>query len=68
MCDGCLSSSQHDPSAAQNTNNNGAMGDDGIAMKNDPKFDADSGTSQKFEATSPGEETSGSQAQWTGRQ
>jgi hypothetical protein len=63
-----LSAAQHDPSARPNTNNDGAQGDDNIAIKNNTEYDGDSGTSQKDELTSPDKGVSGTQAQYSGRQ
>lgn len=46
----------------------GSMGDAGIAMKNNPRFDGDSGQSKKFEGMSAEKSTTAKEAQYTGRQ
>jgi hypothetical protein len=46
----------------------GSMGDENIAMKNNPKYDGDSGQSQKYEGQAPQRSSSASQVQFTGRQ
>jgi hypothetical protein len=46
----------------------GSMGDENIAMKNNPKYDGDGGQSQKFEGMAPQRSSSASQVQFSGRQ
>lgn len=48
--------------------NDGAMGDENIAMKNSTRYDGDGGQSKKFEGLAPTKNANASQAQFTGRQ
>jgi len=57
MSVGCLSAAQ-----------NSSMGDDGIAMKDNPRYDGDSGQGEKFEGTAPSKNVSAEEAQNSGRQ
>jgi hypothetical protein len=45
-----------------------SMGDKGIAMKNNPKFDGDGEQNMKFEGMAPKRIASATEAQYTGRQ
>lgn len=45
-----------------------SMGDKGIAMKSNPKFDGDSSQNMKFEGMAPERTASAREAQDTGRQ
>jgi len=47
---------------------NSAMGDRGIAMKTDSRFDGDRGQNKKFEGLAPAPSDSARLAQQTGRQ
>ena len=46
----------------------GSMGDEGIAMKNDPRYTGTGDQSKKFEGESPQRSSSASQVQFSGRQ
>lgn len=46
----------------------GSMGDGGVAMKSNPRYDGDSGQTKKFEGKAPQRSSSASQAQFSGRQ
>ena len=48
--------------------NDGAMGDQDIAMKNSPRYDGDGGQSKKFEGLTPQKSSPASQVQFSGRQ
>jgi len=69
MCSGCRSvqSKDFDDKPFTSTKN-GSMGDDGVAMKDDTKYDGDSGQGKKFEGMAPGKSTGATEAQYTGRQ
>ena len=67
MCAGCGSNAQA-AGSVQHFGGTSSMGDDGIAMKNAPEFDGDSGQSGKFEGLAPSKATSGKQAELSGRQ
>lgn len=45
-----------------------SMGDKGIAIKNNPRYDGDSGEGKKFEGTAPSTGVSAAQAENSGRQ
>jgi hypothetical protein len=60
MCAGCKS--------GQFTDNNGAMGDDGIAVKNNPKYDGVGNTAEKFDGLKAEKNDSAKVAENTGRQ
>jgi hypothetical protein len=68
MCAGCVSASQDFDAKPFGSTNNGSMGDKGIAIKSDTKYDGDSGQGEKFEGMAPSAEVSAGQAQYTGRQ
>jgi hypothetical protein len=69
MCEGCRSYQSKDFDARPFTDTrNGSMGDDGIALKNNVKFDGDSGQGKKFEGLAPEKADGASTVQYTGRQ
>ena len=49
-------------------NQNAAMGDKGIAIKDDPRYDGDQGQDKKFEGMAPGKTDSAKTVENTGRQ
>lgn len=72
MCGSCMSSSQ---GASQDLNakpfggiNDGSMGDAGVAMRTNTKFDGVNSTNQKFEGSTPDKNVGAAQAQYSGRQ
>lgn len=68
MCSNCMSSSQDFDNKQFGSIKDGSMGDAGIAMKSNPRYDGDGGTSKKFEGMAPEKPVSAAQAQNTGRQ
>ena len=72
MCGSCMSSSQ---GASQDLNakpfggtNDGSMGDAGVAIRSNTKFDGANSTDQKFEGEAPDMNVGAAQAQYSGRQ
>jgi hypothetical protein len=68
MCAGCKTASQDFDTHPFLPTKNGSMGDDGVAIKDDEKYDGDSGQSEKFEGMGPSKGTGAKEAQNTGRQ
>lgn len=68
MCTQCLSSLQDFDAKPFGSVKDGSMGDKGIAMKSNTRYDGDGGTSQKFEGMAPEKSASALQAENTGRQ
>ena len=72
MCAGCISSRSYQSKDVDAKpflpTKNGSMGDDGIAMKNDTKYDGDGGQGEKFEGMAPGKSSGAKEVQYTGRQ
>jgi hypothetical protein len=72
MCAGCISSRSYQSKDVDAKpflpTKNGSMGDDGVAIKDDEKYDGDSGQSKKFEGMGPSKGTGAKEAQNTGRQ
>lgn len=69
MCAGCRSYQSEDFDAKPfGTIRDGSMGDAGIAMKNNPKFDGDSGQGEKFEGMAPDRAAGAKQVEYSGRQ
>ena len=68
MCAGCVSASQDFDAKPFGSTSNGSMGDKGIAIKTNTKFDGDSGQGEKFEGVAPAAPTGAAEAQYTGRQ
>jgi hypothetical protein len=69
MCVGCRSYQSEDFDANPFTETkNGSMGDKGIAMKNNARYDGDSGQGEKFEGMAPSKSDNAATAQYTGRQ
>jgi len=68
MCAGCKSASMDFDAKPFTATQNGSMGDKGIAMKYNPRYDADSGQGEKFEGMAPSKSDNASTVQYTGRQ
>ena len=69
MCRNCLSYQSKDFDDKQfGSTRDGSMGDKGIAMKNNTRYDGDSGQGKKFEGLSADKTASASQVQYSGRQ
>lgn len=69
MCAGCRSYQSQDFDANQfSSTKNGSMGDQGIAMQSNTKYDGDNGQDQKFEGMAPAKLDKASTVEYTGRQ
>jgi hypothetical protein len=68
MCAGCKSYKQEFYYNPESENKSGSMGDKGIAIKDNPKYDGTGEQDQKFEGMAPGKSSGAKEVEYTGRQ